>query len=305
MSEERETQAGAPVEETEASATEVLAAVERAGEVDVVETTAPAPAVVETVVVEEVVVANGSAETVAVAESVSVTESGRPVIAVADELPSAGPSETAPAQTAVLADTAPRDGEIRISADHPMAALYMQTPMPPELKGNRGMGVLISIVATVGFAIVYAGVIALLLAPQLPPSRFLGGLVGELLSWTAIFAAAAFFIGLVVVVLVVGRAGWWAYVLGGFLVALFVWLAAFAGAVVDAESFSALTRLSLGDAVEFALLPQVVIAVLVAREATVWFGAWIGNRGRRVTRANAQAIAEYETALAEVQAKQP
>ncbi len=51
-------------------------------------------------------------------------------------------------------------------------------------------------------------------------------------------------------------------------------------------------------------MPPVVAAVLVAREVTVWFGAWIGTRGRRITRANADAIAEYEAALAEVQAKQ-
>lgn len=314
MSEERDTQAGAPVEETEASATEVLAAVERASEVGPAEPATPsasqttpvaATTVAESEQVEEVVVAEEVTETVAFSEAPVTAEPGRPVVAAADDLPTAGPSDPFPGVAVPQAESAPRDGEIRISADHPMAALYMQTPMPPELKGNRGMGVLISIIATIGFAIVYAGVIALFLAPQLPPSRFLSGLQAELLSWTAIFATIAFLVGLVVVVLIVGRAGWWAYVLGGFLVAVFVWIAAFVGAVVDAESFSALTRLSLGDAAEFALLPQVVIAVLVAREATVWFGAWIGNRGRRITRTNARAIADYEAALAEVQATQP
>lgn len=48
-----------------------------------------------------------------------------------------------------------------------------------------------------------------------------------------------------------------------------------------------------------------LIAGIVAREVSVWFGAWIGARGRKMKRLNAEAITEYETALAEVQAKQP
>lgn len=314
MSDEREgEQAGAPVEETAASSTEVLAAVERAGEVGLPgapagEAPAAAETVVETTVVEEVAVdaAGGTAvvsETV-VAETVAVAEPARPTIAIADELPSAGPSEPAPTQLQPAAAVPVRDGEIRISADHPMAALYMQTPMPPDLKGNRGAGVLIAILATIGFAIVYTGVLALLLAPQLPPSRFVGGLVDALISWSTIFAVVAFFVGLVVLVLVVGRAGWWAYVLGGFLVALLVWVATYAGFVIDAGGFNDLLRFRLADLLNVAFMPPVVAAVLVAREVTVWFGAWIGTRGRRITRANADAIAEYEAALAEVQAKQ-
>ena len=46
-----------------------------------------------------------------------------------------------------------------------------------------------------------------------------------------------------------------------------------------------------------------IIADVIAREVTVWFGAWIGSRGRKVARKNAAAVAEYEIALAEVQAK--
>ncbi|MBL5972817.1 MAG: hypothetical protein D3X82_03310 [Candidatus Leucobacter sulfamidivorax] len=262
-----------------------------------------AETVVETTVVEEVAVAGGAAAVVGASETVVVPEQSRPVIAVADELPSAGPTEAVPTQVQPAAVPA-RDGEIRISADHPMAALYMQTPMPPDVKGNRGAGVLIAIVATIAFAIVYAGVLALLLAPQLPPSRFVGGLVDGLLAWQSVFAVVAFFVGLVVVVLVVGRAGWWAYVLGGFLVAMLVWVAAFAGAIVDADGFGGLARLRLDDLYSFGFMPTVIAAVLVAREATVWFGAWIGRRGRRIAKANAEAMAEYEAALAEVQAKQ-
>jgi hypothetical protein len=125
----------------------------------------------------------------------------------------------------------------------------------------------------------------------------------------------AFFVGLALLVLVLGRAGWWAYVLGGFLVGVLVWFAAaLAGALTggpwssagdvapgftfDLEGLRALFN-TIGTTV------PVLGAAIVAREATVWFGAWIGARGRRVKRRNADALAEYEVALAEVQAKRP
>ena len=236
-----------------------------------------------------------------------------------DDLPSAGydtsrtafaPAPVAP--TAVGDPTvapvdAPRDGEIRISSDHPMAALYMQTPMPPDLRGNRGAGVLISLLATVAFAIVYAGVIALRLAPVTPPSQFMmGGLVPFLLSWGFIAAVAAFLIGMIVLVLIVGRAGWWAYVLGGFPVAVLVWAAAVLGYAFD-PAVMGLSSPGTWDPVElariFGFTTPALGAAIVAREVTVWFGAWIGARGRRVTAKNAKLVADYEEALAEVRSQ--
>lgn len=340
MSEERGTQAaGAPVEENEATTTEVLAAVERAteatsGDAENAPTTA----------------AGGAAAPAAVEES-----GERPLIAPELEQPSAAPGPTAseifaaaapagagtpaaaPAPSAqglelaerleadaavpVASAEAPaalaapaaaglgpvRDGEIRISPDHPMAALYMQTPMPPEIKGNRGAGVLIGLLATIGFALVYAGVLALWIAPLYPPSTFLsGGLVPMLLSWGFIFAVAGFFIALVLLVLIAGRAGWWAYVLGGLLVAVLVWGATLGGVAIDARLAGERVGLDPFSLIaDFGLAIPVLAAALVAREVTVWFGAWIGARGRKVARKNAAAVAEYEDALAEAQAPKP
>lgn len=356
MSEEQE-RGGAPVTETEASATEVQATVERAAEpvlpaavaaspLPEAGSSVPEPAAEPAGVGLPAAQPNNAQPTVAqptVAQPVAgapvsppqatevlpealadplagaqPTAPMRPEIPPAVDLPSAGPVP-APATAVFPAEASggsfggaamdaygvPRDGEIRISADHPMAALYMQTPMPPDLKGNRGAGVLIALLATVAFAAVFAGIVALLLAPQLPPSQFVGGLLSVLLAWPTILAVSAFFVGLVVVVLVVGRAGWWAYVLGGFLVAMFVWAASIAGIIIADRGVAGLTRIKLDELADIAFLPYVLVAVLVAREVTVWFGAWIGSRGRKVTRANADALVEYEQALAEVQAKQP
>ena len=335
MSEDRETPAsraaetpetpgnpGAPVEETEASRTEVLEAVERsrggavetgAGETDAVPETTEEPAAEEApLVVDAPQGTVPDPENAELARRQAISEvdtqlnldvpeadgSGADPVRVPalDELPSAAAVGEAPV----------RDGEIRISSDHPMAALYMQTPMPPEIKGNRGAGVLIALLGTLGFALVYAGVISLWLAPELSPSQFVDGLLGYVLSWGFVAAVAAFLLGLVVLVLIVGRAGWWAYVLGGFLVGALVWAAATAGYAASADGVRALfERAPIALADSFGLAVPAIAAGLVAREATVWFGAWTGARGRRMKRRNAEAVAEYEAALAEVQAKRP
>lgn len=344
MSEDRK-QAGAPVEQAEATNTQVLAAVERAAEVAA--PAADANASGATADAADAPATDGDAAKT-VSSSVSTSTSERPVIAQPIEAPSAGKLETAEeifaahppreggaasvaagaAATAVLTEETPaatevvvtetagappaelspaRDGEIRISADHPMAALYMQSPMPPEMRGNRGAGVLIALLGAVAFALVYAGVLALWIAPSYPPSTFLSeGLLPLVLSWGFAAAVVGFFVGFVLLVLIVGRAGWWAYVLGGLLVAIFTWGATLAGSALG-ERFSgevvSLQPLSLLS--EYGLIFPVLIAGIVAREVSVWFGAWIGARGRKMKRLNAEAITEYETALAEVQAKQP
>ncbi|MBO1902343.1 hypothetical protein J4H92_10335 [Leucobacter weissii] len=309
MSDERDTQAaGAPVEEAEATTTEVRAAVDRAVAAESNETGSevadPGPIGTDAVPAEPPATEPFT--------PVERTEAERPLIALSEELPSAGP-----APEPVVETEAPRvpEGKVLVSADHPIAALYMQTPMPPELRGNRGAGVLISLLATLAFALVHAGVIALWLAPSTPPSAFLEELLRAGL-WPVVAASVAFFIGLALLVLIVGRAGWWAYVLGGFLVGALVWIGALAGAALTAYQANGavgLVELIGGDPAagidaidvirHFGLELPVIGAAIAAREVTVWFGAWIGSRGRKLKRLNAEAIAEYEAALAEVQAK--
>lgn len=339
MSEDRE-QAGSPVEQDETTETQVLAAVERAGEVS-------APSA-------ETAGESGSEGSTADPSAESSSTSERPVIAAMKETPSAGAQLSAEeifashppagtAQRAVLAgapavstdekaseapdeaasvetvgdptpEAAPdgelspiRDGEIRISSDHPMAALYMQTPMPPEIRGNRGAGVLIALLATVSFAAVFAGGLALWLAPSFPPSTFLSqGLMPWVVNIGFGAAALGFFIGFTILVLIGGRAGWWVYAIFGLLVAAFTWGAALLGYALNDRFAGEIVSLQPGAlASEYGLILPVIIAAIVAREVTVWFGAWVGARGRRVKRQNAEAIEEYESALAEARTTQP
>ena len=241
------------------------------------------------------------------------TPQDRVIVAEPIETPSA-----AAEPTVGVADTPARDGEIRISADHPMAALYMQSPMPPDLKGNRGAGFFISLLATLAFALIYAAIIAVWIAPTYPPSTFLTeGLLPWIMSWGFIAGVVAFLIGLVILVMIFGRAGWWAYVIFSLFVGVLVWFATAATFAItgtpDASAAEYADTLMLtGGRIDqaiaimksLAFTAPTLGAAIAAREVAIWFGAWIGRRGRKVTAKNAELLKEYEAALAEVRAKQ-
>lgn len=216
------------------------------------------------------------------------------------EMPSA--AEVPPVQ-----QTVPEQAPIVITPDHPMAALYMQQPDPPEIKSNRLAGLFISLLATLGFGVVYAGGIALWLARQYPPSTFLQeGLYPYLASLGFVIPVTVFFVSMVILVMIFNRAGWWAYAIFGVLVAALVWLGAGAGYSMSPQLLEGggAVQYDVRRYLEFALTIPSLIAALAARESAVWFGAWIGARGRRCKAKNQVAQQEYEEKLAELRVPQ-
>lgn len=337
MSEDRE-QAGSPVEQDETTETQVLAAVERATEAAAPSTDTQGEsaaesqsAATESTSTSERPVIAATTEPPSAGAQMSAEEifashppAGsvqRAALTATPAEPKTSESEAAPSELGsveTVGDPAPeanaaaelppvRDGEIRISSDHPMAALYMQTPMPPEIRGNRGAGVLIGLLATVSFAVVFAGGLALWLAPSFPPSTFLSqGLMPWVVNIGFGAAALGFFIGFTILVLIGGRAGWWVYAVFGLLVAAFTWAAAVLGYALNDRFAGEIVSLQPGALLgEYGLILPTIIAAIVAREVTVWFGAWVGARGRRMKRQNTEAIEEYEVALAEARTTQP
>ena len=117
---------------------------------------------------------------------------------------------------------------------------------------------------------------------------------GVLASPALYFPILFFAIGLVLLVLVVNRAGWWSYVIGSIIVALVVYFGT-AGALALAngvvlETPEGATRLFN----ELLANPPLIIAALLAREVAMWAGAIIGSRGRRVKVRNAEARSAFE-----------
>ena len=216
------------------------------------------------------------------------------------EMPSAG--DEAPVVPAAAPVVAP-PGSVTISSDHPMAALYMQQPDPPTVKSNRVAGLFISLLATLGFGVVYAGLIAAWLAPKFPMSTFLQeGLYPYLVSLGFVIPVVAFFISMLILVLIFNRAGWWVYVIFGLVVAAIVWVSAGVGYSMSPQlaAETAGAEHNIRRYLEFALTIPALLAALAGREVSVWFGAWIGARGRKCAAKNRAAQEEYEQKLADL-----
>lgn len=157
--------------------------------------------------------------------------------------------------------------------------------------GNRLAGVALALLTTAFFAGLYLVALTAIrvLADHTGADPVALGLAQ---APTALFLApvAAFFVGLALIVLVVNRAGWWAYVLGGFLVAVLTAAAAFVGSWsgVGGVAVPAAPSLLADHLRNPVVLASVLAAGVLGREATVWGGALIAARARGVKRRNAE-----------------
>jgi len=202
------------------------------------------------------------------------------------------------------ADARERDERDRRARDEESARqsqsqpIYVQAPVPPEKRGNRGFGVLIAVVAAILFALLYSLGTALLASVRNPDA--FGDVFGRYLSSPVFYVPTiAFLVFFVLLALLVNRGKWWAFVLGGLPVAILVYAAyvgtrLLQGGVMDlAPSEQALL---LQRTVTF---PDGILAGFLARELVTWLGAGISARGRRVKAKNVEARAEYDRKLAE------
>jgi len=242
----------------------------------------------------------------ATVDTASPSEAAAPIVAAA----AAAEAQTAPAATAAYG-TAPvagggwapeQTGAPVPLQPQPVAPIFLQRPEPPKRKSNRGAGILIVLVGTVAFALLWC-VAVVVVDSLLTPSNDLLKVLLE--SFTQVFAGwvpiIAFFVGMVVLVQILNRARWWAYILGGLVVAVFVYFAFVGAYLIDAHYWERTPG-------EFAILlrsawlnPFAVLAGVIAREISVWTGAWLAARGRKLKARNAEAQADYEQQVADAQ----
>jgi signal transduction histidine kinase len=180
--------------------------------------------------------------------------------------------------------------------------IYVEAPTPPKKKGNRGIGILISALATLVFTIVWAGVSAAILAVALPASEFAasyGSFIADPAWWVP---TITFFLGLVIIVSILNRAGWAWYIVGGLFVGVLAYVGYLSGALISVAG-----QLSPAEVQGFLLrngLNPLAIAVgITAREVSIWTGAAIAARGRRVKARNLEARAEFDRESAERRAE--
>jgi len=177
--------------------------------------------------------------------------------------------------------------------------VYVTAPRPPKRKSNRGVGTLIAILGAVIFAVVYAAVAAAIGGIGGGNRRFLEQYLDFLMRPVFWIPVIFFALAMIVVVLILNRSRWWAYIIGGFFVAVVVYLSFIGAALLDVQAW----QYTPGEVQKFLgpvwVSPFALAAGITAREVSIWIGAWLAARGRRVTARNAEAQADYERRLAE------
>ncbi|MGA0567177.1 hypothetical protein ACO2Q7_07585 [Rathayibacter sp. KR2-224] len=214
---------------------------------------------------------------------------GAPAAAPVTEEPAAEP-----AATQTNAEPEPVPYAATAAAATPM---YVTAPTPPRRRGNRLVGILIDVIAAVVYAVVFAAVALGIFALRNPHTAV--NLWERYLQTAGFWApVVVFFLVYALVIAIVNRAGWWAHVIGSFVVGVAVYFGYVAGALVTVQAWT----LKTSEVNQFLgtlwVSPLTIAAAVVAREVAMWFGAWIAARGRRVRAANLEAQREHERRMA-------
>lgn len=178
----------------------------------------------------------------------------------------------------------------------PARVVFVQTPLPPKMRGARGVGALVALLGAGVFAAAYA-LLVLLIALIGSPAGFEPALrfLSSVTFWVPV---VIFFLAYLLLIVIVNRAGWWAHVLGGFIVAVITWVGFVGAAIIAAGAFGG-TSAEVGSVVLQQLQnPLGFAAAIAAREVPIWVGGLVSKRGRSARARNASARTAYEQELA-------
>jgi hypothetical protein len=186
-------------------------------------------------------------------------------------------------ETTVIAETTPPTQQI----------IVVDEPVAPRKKGNRGVGFALALVATVLFT-------ALLLVAAFGLSLVNDSGTGFLTDPQFYLPSLCFFLGLLIVTLLLNRAGWWSHIIGSVVVGLITWFGS-ASLVLVSAGMATMNQTEANDTFWAALFsPILIIAALLGREVAIWTGAILARRGRSLKVRNAEAQEAYEREQAEL-----
>lgn len=177
--------------------------------------------------------------------------------------------------------------------------IFVQAPEAPRLRGNRGAAGAIGLLAALAFAVLY-------LAAALGFGAVEGDVtldnvgeqaLGALTTWWFWVPVVVFFLGFWILGAVINRGRWGLWVIFGLIVGAVAYAGHLLGQLFQAP-FWTLTASEGAEIVnEQWLAPLAIAAFVFGRELTIWFGAWVAARGKRVTELNYEAQREYERTL--------
>ena len=222
-----------------------------------------------------------------------------PVVATERVAPPVVARDTAAQPTAVIQREEPTRSQPTVpAAQQPERIFVPPAPVEPKRKGNRGIGSLIAVVSVVIFGILYALVATIIIAVAAPGQNLLTTLTRFLTDPVFYVPGILFVVGFVVVVLLVNRAAWWAFVLGSLIVGAIVYFGTIGVQLLTENVFAMTPSAAAAAFAAYAVNPFVIAAALVARETSMWIGAAISSRGRRMKARNLTAREEFDKATA-------
>ena len=117
------------------------------------------------------------------------------------------------------------------------------------------------------------------------------------MSWIFWVPTVLFFIGFWLLGAIINRGRWAHWVIFGIFVGVVSWFGYILGLMFQ-EPFWMLTPTEGVELIRDNMFaPLAVVAFIIGRELTIWFGAWAAARGKRVTELNTEAMREYERTL--------
>lgn len=284
---------GASADDAVASAHEGLADAEAASREVVVEERVPAPPARD--IDSDPLPAEPVAETVVVSESkpyeppvTSAYYDDEPV----DETytPGAYSNDTdAPTEVVAPAVVAP-------AAPQP---IFVQAPEAPRPRGNRAAAGAIGLLAALAFGILYLAAALGLRAVDgdVTTSTIGTEAVSALTSWWFWVPVVVFYLAFWLLGAIINRGRWGHWVIFGLLVGLASYGGHLLGQLFQAPFWQLTARQGEELVRGQVLAPLAIVAFVVGRELTIWFGAWVAARGRRVSELNREAQREYERTL--------
>jgi len=209
-------------------------------------------------------------------------------------------SASAYPETAVYADSAAgREQVDPVVVPASPQPIFVQAPEAPRPRGNRAAAGAIGLLAAVAFGILYLGA-------ALGFGAIAGDITGEnvgtealaaVTSWWFWVPVAVFFIAFWLLGAIINRGRWGHWVIFGLLVGVAAYGGHLLGQLFQAPFWTLTASQGAALVNEQLLAPLAVVALVIGREITIWFGAWVSARGKRVTELNIEAQREYERTL--------
>ncbi|MBB2975414.1 hypothetical protein FHX49_000980 [Microbacterium endophyticum] len=177
--------------------------------------------------------------------------------------------------------------------------IFVQAPEAPRPRGNRGAAGAIGLLAALGFAVLLLAAVLIIgwSAGRISVDSLVDTIVETVTTWNFWMPVVVFYLAFWLLGAVINRGRWGHWVVWGVLVGVASYFGYLLGALFQAPFW----LLTASDGIALlgreALSPYAIISFVLGRELTIWFGAWVSRRGKRMSELNDEAQREYERTL--------